>query len=84
MAHAVLVKGTFLSLAGYSGFFGGIIHGALIVALASLPEAAAAGISRMLCIISFHLNIILTAALFLVIHTACYGTVQSCHILLPP
>ena len=75
MADTILIKGTFLRLARYFCLLCRIIYGALIIPFASLPEAAAAGIFGMFCIIAFHLNVILTAALFLVIHAACYGTV---------
>lgn len=75
MTDTVLIKGTILSLTGYICFLCGIIYGALIIALSSFPEAAAAGILRMLGIVTLHLNIILAAALFLVIHAACYGTI---------
>ena len=78
MTDTILIKGTFLCLTGYTCLFRGIVP------LASLPKTAAAGILGMLGVIALHLNIILAAALFLVIHTACYGTVQSCHIHLPP
>ena len=84
MADAILIKSTLLRLTGHFCLLSGIIYGTLVITLASLPEAAAAGILGMLGVIALHLNIILAAALFLVIHTACYGTVQSCHIHLPP
>ena len=75
MADTVLIKGTFLCLAGNTCLLCWIIHGALIIALASLPKAAAAGVFGMLCVIALYLNVILAAALFFVIHAACYGTV---------
>ena len=75
VADAVLIKGTLLCPAGYLCLFRGIVYRALVIALASLTEAAAAGIFGMFRVIALHLNIILAAALFLVIHAACYGTV---------
>ena len=75
MADAILIKSTLLRLTGHFCLLSGIIYGTLVIALASLPEAAAAGILGMLGIVALHLNIILTAALLLVIHAACYGTV---------
>ena len=84
MTDTILIKGALLRLAGYLCLLGRIVYRALIIALASLPKAAATGISGMLGVVALHLNVVLTAALFLVIHAACYGTVQSRHIYLPP
>ena len=63
LTDTILIKGTFLRLARYFCLLCRIIYGALIIPFASLPEAAAAGIFGMFCIIAFHLNVILTAKL---------------------
>jgi len=75
MAAAVLVEGTFHSLAGNLCILCGIVHGASHAALSPLTEAAAAGVTGVLCVIALHLNIVLTAAFLLVVHTSGYGTI---------
>ena len=76
---AVLIKGAVTCLADHLRILGWNLHAALCRAYGPLPEALAAGFAGMLRVIARHLDIVLSAALLLIVETASYRTIQSCH-----